>query len=90
VSKDTDTQPSATINPATATHGVAQTFTATVTAPAGLAYINWTFGDGTATVQTSGASATHTYATAGTKTLTAIVTDNHGNEKKVVKTITVS
>ena len=90
VSKDTDTQPSATINPATATHGVSQTFTATVTAPAGLAYINWTFGDGTATVQTTGASASHTYATAGTKTLTAIVTDTHGNEKKVLKTITVS
>lgn len=90
VGKDTDSQPSATISPATATHGVSQTFTATVTAASGLAYITWSFGDGTASVLTTTASTSHTYATAGTKTLTAIVTDKHGNEKKVIKTITVS
>jgi large repetitive protein len=77
------------INPSTATHGVARTFTATVTDPAGLAYIVWNFGDGTAATTTT-ASTSHTYATAGTKTMTAIVTDKHGNETKVLKTITVS
>jgi hypothetical protein len=90
VSKDTDTQPVVSISPATATHGLSQTYTATVTDPAGLAYIVWNFGDGTASVTTTTATTTHTYATAGTKTLTAIVTDKHGNEKKVLKTITVS
>jgi PKD repeat protein len=87
---DTDTQPTVSVGPTTATHGVAKTFTATVTDPAGISTISWNFGDGTATVVTTGNTQSHTYATAGTKTLTVIVTDGHGNEKKVTQAITVS
>jgi PKD repeat protein len=87
---DTDTQPAVTVTPATAAHGVSTPFTANVTDPAGVSTVSWTFGDGTATVVTTGTSQAHTYATAGTKSLTVIVTDGHGNEKKVVQTITVS
>ena len=87
---DTDVQPTMSVSPATATHGVAKTFTATVTDSAGISTISWNFGDGTATDVTTGNTDSHTYATAGTKTLTVIVTDGHGNEKKVTQTITVS
>lgn len=90
VKNDNDSQPSATISPTTATHGTSRTFTATVTAANGLAYITWNFGDGTASVLTTSTSTSHTYATAGTKNITAIVTDQHGNEKRVVQAVTVS
>jgi hypothetical protein len=87
--KSSFTQPNASLSPSTATHGVPQTFTATVTDPYGVAYIAWTFGDGTSAT-TTGTSVSHTYAAAGTKTLTAIVTDNFGNTKKVSLAVTVS
>jgi PKD repeat protein len=87
---NTDVQPTVTISPATATHGVATAFTATVTDPAGLAYVSWSFGDGTATTTTTVNSQSHTYATAGSYTLTTIVTDNHGNTKKSLLSVTVS
>jgi hypothetical protein len=90
IGHDSDTQPTVAVSPTTATHGVAKTFTATVTDPAGVAYIIWSFGDGTSSVTTTGTSRSHTYATAGTKTLTVIVTDTHGNEKRVATSITVS
>jgi PKD repeat protein len=86
---NTDTQPTVSITPTTATHGVARTFTANVTDPAGISTIGWTFGDGTAATTTT-ATVTHTYATAGTKTMTVLVTDGHGNTKKVTQAITVS
>ena len=86
---DTDTQPIVTITPTSATHGVSTLFTAHVTDPAGINVISWNFGDGTSTTTTT-ATVSHTYATAGTKTMTVIVTDNHGNEKKVIQAITVT
>jgi PKD repeat protein len=89
VLKDTDTQPTFTISivPNPPVHGSSAKFTANVTDPAGVSAVQWTFGDGTSA---TGNPVNHTYAAAGTKTLTVIVTDNHGNEKKVVQTVTVS
>ena len=68
-------------------HGTSETFTAKVTDPAGVNKVQWTFGDG---ATATGNPVNHTYATAGAKALTVIVTDNHGNERKVVQTLTVS
>jgi PKD domain len=89
VLKDTDTQPVVTISvvPASPVHGSSAQFTANVTDPAGVSTVQWNFGDGTTT---TGNPVSHTYATAGTKTVTVIVTDNHGNGKKTTKTVTVS
>lgn len=102
---DTDTQPAETVSiaPNPPVHGSSATFTAHITDALGVQYVNWTFGDGT-TGTTQGTSCTgtsptftcaitHTYAAAhpspGIKT-NAVVTDQHGNEKSVVTTITVS
>jgi PKD repeat protein len=85
----TDTQPTLAVSPTTATHGVSRTFTATVTDPAGISTIQWTFGDGVVATTTT-TSIAHTYATAGAKTMTVIVTDNHGNTRRVIQTVTVS
>jgi PKD domain len=92
VRTDTDTQPSftITISPNPPVHGSSATFTANVTDPYGINRVYWIFGDGTSTIVYATNTVKHTYATAGTKTLTVIVTDNHGNEKRVIETITVS
>jgi hypothetical protein len=89
VIKDTDTQPVVTtsIVPNPPVHGSSAQFTATVTDPAGVNLVQWSFGDGTSA---TGNPVNHTYTTAGAKTLVVIVTDGHGNEKKVTQTITVS
>jgi hypothetical protein len=92
VIKDTDTQPTFTISiaPNPPVHGSSALFTANVTDPYGINRVYWIFGDGTG-AQVYGSNTTnHTYATAGTKTLTVIVTDKHGNEKRLVEAITVS
>ena len=68
---------------------MATTFTAHVTDPAGINLISWTFGDGVSSTTTA-ATVSHTYATAGAKKMTVIVTDGHGNTKKVALTITAS
>lgn len=48
---------------------------------------SWSFGDGaTSTLQ----NPTHTYATAGSKTVTVTVFDAHGDQAHVVKAVTVS
>jgi PKD repeat protein len=86
---NTDTQPAVSVTPTSATHGVATVFTAHVTDPAGISTVAWTFGDG-ATATTTTATVSHTYAAAGTKTMTVIVTDGHGNTKKVTQAINVS
>jgi PKD domain-containing protein len=89
VGRNTDTQPTVTItlSPNPPVHGSSATFTAKVTDPAGVNSVQWSFGDGgTAT----GNPVHHTYATAGSKTLTVIVTDAHGNEKRVVQSVAVS
>jgi PKD repeat protein len=86
---DTDTQPTVSIhvNPNTPVPHTAATFTAEVTAPAGVGSIEWSFGDGGSA---SGASVEHTYANAGPEDLTVLVTDEHGNEKQLTKEIAVS
>jgi PKD repeat protein len=88
----TDTQPVVSITPTTAVHAHATTFTAHVTLPSGVTVstVNWNFGDGTAATTTTTTTISHTYASAGSKTLTVIVTDSHGNEKRMSQTITVS
>lgn len=92
VKRDSDTQPSLTItiSPNPPVHGSSATFTANVTDPYGVNRVVWIFGDGTSATVYGTNTTNHTYATAGTKTLTAIVTDGHGNEKRLIETITVS
>jgi PKD domain len=90
---NTDTQPTVTsVTPSTAGHGASTTFTTHATFGSGITlnHILWSWGDGTASTTTTGITAAHDYATAGAKTLTVIVTDSHGNEKKFTQTITVS
>lgn len=49
---------------------------------------HWDFGDGTAGAD--GATATHTYATAGTYTVKVTATDTAGNESTATRTVTVA
>jgi hypothetical protein len=89
VGKDTDTQPTVTttITPNPPVHGTSAQFKANVTDPAGVNKVQWTFGDGTGA---TGNPVNHTYSTAGTKTISVIVTDGDGNEKRVTQSITAS
>jgi len=89
VGKDGDKQPTVTIStvPSPPVHGSSTQFTANITAPNGVSTVDWTFGDGGSA---TGNPVNHTYASAGNKTVTVIVTDGHGNEKKLVQTISVS
>lgn len=90
VKTDTQSQPTvSSVTPTSVAHGVSTTFTASLTASNGLHSVLWIFGDGSTSTTTTN-TVHHTYATAGSKTLTVIVTDNHGNEKKFTHTITVS
>lgn len=60
----------------------------TDTAPGTVASYAWDFGDGTTG---TGVTATHTYATSGTKTISLVVTDNQGlASTKVTRTVTVA
>jgi hypothetical protein len=102
--KDTDIQPAATltVTPNPPAHGSSATLTAKITDTLGVAYVQWSFGDGgSATTQGTACtgtspvvcSTTHTYATAHPSpgiTASAIVTDAHGNENKASLTFTVS
>jgi hypothetical protein len=94
VRTDSDTQPTfttITITPNPPVHGSSATFKANVTDIYGVNRVVWIFGDGASATVYGTTTTTHTtYATAGTKTLTAIVTDGHGNEKRLIETITVS
>ena len=89
VKTDADTQPSIsmTINPNPPTHGTSAKFTANVSDPYGVSTYSWSFGDG-ATAATNPVN--HTYSSAGSRTVTLIVTDNHGNEKKITQVVNVS
>ena len=88
-----DVAPTVSLNdPSTGTVGTALSFTASATdvspadQAAGFTY-SWTFGDGgTAT----GASPSHTFASAGTYTVTAKATDNYGKTGTATGTIAVS
>ena len=81
---DTDTQPTASLTaPSSATTNAPASFSlSSVTAPAGIAYVTWNYGDGSAPVVTTNAAAVqqHAFTTAGTYTVSAVVTDNDGNE----------
>jgi hypothetical protein len=102
ISRDSDSpQPSFTLSPTTVGHGAPTTFTATVTDATGVAYLDWTWGDGSASQRTfsctptSGTgpftcTTTHTYSAIGHDTLSVIVTDKHGNERKMGVTVTVT
>jgi len=75
-------------SPGTVTHGVAKTFASTGTSdpfPGGtISSYAWNFGDGhTGT----GSSSSHTYTTAGTRTVSLKVTDNYG--RTATKTLSV-
>jgi PKD domain len=91
VPQDNDTQPTATVSivPNSPVHGTSAKFTANVTTPVGVTVnrVWWSFGDGTYAL---GNPVNHTYATAGSKSLTMVATDSHGNEVKVTQTVTVS
>jgi PKD domain-containing protein/phosphate-induced protein 1 len=88
---DTDTQPTAAMSaPTQASLGSPATFAlSNVSAPAGIAYVTWYFGDGAVTRAASGGTVRHTYSSAGSRTVTAVLTDNDGNELKLVKALTV-
>ncbi len=76
--------------PSQASPGAPATFgLSNVSAPAGIAYVAWYFGDGAATRVAGGGSVQHTYSTAGTRTVTVVLTDNHGNELELRKSLTV-
>lgn len=89
---NTDTQPVATIAaPASTSTGAPVAFSlANVVDPAGIAYVTWYFGDGAAALSTGTTPASHTYTAGGARTVTAVVTDNHGNQLKLTRPITVT
>jgi hypothetical protein len=89
---DTDTQPTASIAaPAHPVSGTPASFSlSNVVDPAGIAYVNWNFGDGTMGRSSATAPISHTFAVGGARTVTAIVTDNHGNEVKETAPLTVA
>jgi len=80
--------------PTTATHGSLGgpwSITATDPAPGGTVTCTWSWGDGTASSTGCATGLSHTYATAGTKTITVTTRDAYGlvgTTKK--KTVTVS
>jgi hypothetical protein len=88
-SNNTDPVASFTVSPASPTHGVAATLTATASDPDGIKNYQWTFGDGTSTGLLTTPSVTHTYTTAGVKSVQLVVYDNQGSSVRVTKSITV-
>jgi len=85
---------SSVAGPTTATHGVAGgpwSITATDPAPGGAVMCTWSWGDGTASSTGCGTTLSHTYATAGTKTITVTTHDQYGLVGTTkTKTVTVS
>jgi hypothetical protein len=83
-------QPTAsfTFSPASPVHGSTVTFTSTVSDSDDTIFTySWVFGDGgTSTLK----NPTHTYATAGAKTATLVVFDAHGDQVRVIHTVSVS
>jgi PKD repeat protein len=81
-----------TTSPSSPTVGQLVAFNASASTPApGRQIVNyrWDFGNGT-TQDTSGPTTTHTYALAGTYTVTLVVTDDIGRTGTVNRTVTVA
>jgi PKD repeat protein len=79
------------VKPATITHGVSAAFSSTGSSdpfPGGTftAY-RWDWGDGSPVATTP--SASHTYATAGARTVKLKLTDNYGQSKEISVPINV-
>jgi hypothetical protein len=78
--------------PVTITHGVSAAFSATSSTdpfPSGtITAYHWDWGDATAAATT--ASASHTYASAGARTVKLMVTDNLGQAREIALVITVN
>jgi hypothetical protein len=70
------------------THGVATTFTATASDANGIYQYKWYWGDGTNSVTTS-PTVTHTYATAGSKSVSLVVFDTVGSNTRLIKAVAV-
>ncbi len=78
------------VAPSQASSGSPATFSLNgVTAPSGVAYVTWYFGDGGVTLAQNGGSVQHTYSSPGSRTVTAVLTDNDGNELLLTKSLTV-
>ncbi|MDQ1455021.1 MAG: serine protease [Actinomycetota bacterium] len=88
--RNTFAQPTASFafSPSSPVHGNAVTFTSTVSDSDDTSFtFSWTFGDGgTSTLK----NPTHTYATAGTRTVTLVVFDAKGDQVRVTRTVSVS
>jgi PKD repeat protein len=69
-------------------HGESFTASASDTDDTAFTY-GWNFGDGQSAL-VSGAAATHTYAAAGTYTVTLVVFDAQGDQVRVTQNVTVS
>ena len=90
VGTNTYVQPKGSFTAAAGTGTHAEKFTASATDTDDTAFTyGWNFGDGTTTL-VSTAATTHTYAAAGTYTVTLVIFDNHGDQVRVVKTVVVS
>jgi PKD repeat protein len=84
--------PKAVIHPpGTVTHNVTKVFSSSGTSdpfPGGtITKYTWTWGDGSTTI---GANPSHTYTTAGTRTITLTVTDNYARTGTTSLKITVT
>jgi hypothetical protein len=88
--RNTSAQPTAsfTFSPTSPVHGSVVTFTSTVADSDDTSFTySWTFGDGGVSTLKS---PTHTYTTAGTKTVTLVVFDARGDQVRVIHTVSVS
>jgi PKD repeat protein len=77
-------------NPPTPVSGTVTTFSASVTGGTSPYTYLWTWGDGTPTSSTTSVSAPHTFATAGTYTVSVKVTDSSAIQQSVTATSTLT
>ena len=90
VPKNTYAQPtgSFTFGPSGTTHGESFTASASDSDDTTFTY-GWNFGDGTSSL-VSTPTVSHTYAAAGTYTVTLVIFDAHGDQVRVIKNVPVS
>lgn len=85
---DVQPKPTLAVSPASPAHGQLVTFTATVTDSDDTSFTYaWSFGDGATSTLSK---ATHTYSSAGPRTVTLVVTDHHGDAVRLTHSVTVS